>query len=178
MTATTPEHIGHEDDIVLMGHIAGVYGVKGWLKIHSHTAPRDNILNYNPWLLSFEGGAWEAREVLAGRRQGKGIVARIAGVDDRDQARLLIGTQIAIKRDQLAPLPEGEYYWHELIGLKVVNLQDIELGCVDHLFETGANDVLVVKGERERLIPYAVGPIVKDIDLAAGCMRVDWQPED
>ncbi len=161
-----------------MGHIAGIHGVRGWVKIHSHTSPRENILNYNPWLLDLEGQGWQARELLGGRRQGKGVVARIEGIDDREQARALIGTEIAIRREQLPPLGEGEYYWHELIGLRVVNLQDVELGTVDHLFETGANDVLVLRGQRERLIPYAVGPIVKDIDLVAGRMRVDWQEDD
>ena len=85
--------------------------------------------------------------------------------------------EIAVPREQLPELAENEYYWSDLQGLTVVNLDGIELGEVSHLFETGANPVVVVKGERERLIPYIWGQAIRDVDLQAGRMIVDWDPD-
>ena len=164
------------DTLVTVGRISGVYGVKGWLRIYSHTEPRDNILNYNPWQLRLADG-WRSVELLDGRPQGKGVIAYLAGCDDRDQAARWVDTEIAVRRSQLPATQAGEYYWRDLIGLRVVTLDGEELGTVDHLLETGAHDVLVVQGQRERLIPYVLGDVISTVDLAAGELRVDWDPE-
>jgi 16S rRNA processing protein RimM len=165
-----------DDEMIILGRISGLFGVKGWVKIYSHTSPREGILRYKTLYLK-QDGSWQAFELAAGQAQGKGVVAKLAGYDDRDQAASLIGVDIAIKRDQLPPLQAGEYYWTDLEGLRVENLEGVDLGVVSHLFETGANDVLVVKGERERLIPYTQGMAVKEVDLQAGRILVDWDPE-
>ncbi len=124
-------------------------------------------------------GEWQETPLLAGRKQGKGIIASIEGCTDRDQATLLQGAEIAIRSEQLAVLGENEYYWADLIGLDVYNQEDLLLGRVERLVETGANDVLVVKGkdEREILIPFALPQIIKQVDLEMGRMVVDWQPD-
>ncbi len=163
------------DRLVALGRISGVYGVQGWVKVHSDTRPRENILRYSPWYLRREGG-WEARRVLAGRPHGKTLVARIEGCSDRDQARALMGTTIAVRRSQLGDAGDG-YFWTDLEGLAVETLEGVALGTVDHLVETGANDVLVVKGERERLIPWLPGQVIREVDLEAGRIRVDWDPD-
>jgi 16S rRNA processing protein RimM len=162
--------------MILMGRVSGLFGVKGWLKIYSHAAPREGILDYKVWYLMRDGN-WQPFRVAAGQRQGKSVVAHLEGYDDRDQATPLLGSDIAIRREQLPALADGEYYWSDLEGLRVVNLQGIELGVVSYLFETGANDVLVVKGERERLIPYTLGMAVKSVDLQDGLLTVDWDPD-
>jgi 16S rRNA processing protein RimM len=165
-----------QNEPLILGEIVGLFGVKGWLKIRSDTRPREGIFSYTPWLLGRDKH-WRPAELLAGKVQGKGLVAQLQGITDRDQAASLIGTQIAINRDQLPTLPEGEYYWWQLVGLQVKNLQHEVLGTVDRLMETGANDVLIVKsqlaGEEERLIPHIPDVVVK-VDLEAGTLIVDW----
>jgi len=165
-----------------MGQISGLYGIHGWVKIFSHTSPRENILNYSLWLIgkdNAEGGTrkWKSVQISHGRKAGKTLICHIEGYDDPETARKLIGTDIAVNRDQLAETEQGEYYWSDLQGLKVKTLTGLHLGTVDHLFETGANDVLVVKGERKRLIPYITGQTVIKVDLANGVMQVDWDPD-
>jgi 16S rRNA processing protein RimM len=166
-----------EDDYIVMGRISGLYGVRGWVKVFSHSQPRDNILRYTTWYLQRER-QWVKTRLEDGRTQGKGVVAKLEGCDDRDAAAALMDTTIAIHRSQLPKAPAGEYYWAELQGLRVSNLQGVELGVVDHLLETGANDVLVVKqGPTERLIPFVQGQFVTAIDLETGEMTVDWDPD-
>jgi len=175
-TATpTPERAG-ERDVVVVGRISGVYGVRGWVRVRSYTEPRENILRYSPWLLKSSDG-WRSCALEEGRPHGKGIVVRLAGYEDRERAAALIGVEVAVRREQLPPLPAGEYYWADLIGLEVVTREGVSLGRIDHLLETGANDVLVVQGERERLIPYLPEQVVLGVDLDGGVMRVDWDPE-
>ena len=150
--------------------------MRGWVRVYSHTRPRENILRYSPWYVK-RAGEWRPMPLAGGRRHGKGVVARLEGCVDRDQARLLIGADIGLRREQLPELPEGEFYWADLEGLAVEDLKGRPLGRVDHLLETGANDVLVVRGERERLIPFVYGQVVLDVDLRAGRIRVDWDPD-
>lgn len=159
-----------------LGKISGVFGVKGWVKVYSYTDPREGIYEYSPWLIN-QKGQWREVKVEAGQRNGKMIIVKLAGVDDRDQAQLLMGARIAIEPQQLEALDDGQYYWRQLEGLKVVTTAGVELGRVDHLMETGANDVMVVKGDRERLIPFTQGHAVQKVDLAAGVVTVDWDPE-
>lgn len=166
------------NDMVKLGRISGVFGVKGWLKVHSDTEPRENILNYSPWYLLING-QWQPRKVLAGRVHNKGLVVQLEGCDDRDLAATLVRTEIAITLEQL-PRPEaGEYYWRDLTGLQVKTLDGVDLGKITNLMETGANDVLVVKAGdgRERLIPFIREQVVTHVDLQAGTMTVDWDPE-
>jgi 16S rRNA processing protein RimM len=159
---------------LLLGRISGIYGVKGWIKVFSYTRPAENILNYPSWYLKHrdEETLYKVRE---GRPQGKGLVASLEGIEDRDIARLLVGADIYIERDQLPSLPEGEYYWTDLLGLQVINRQGQSLGEVVEILETGANDVLVVKGESRELIPWVWGTYLLDVDLEAGRITVDWQ---
>lgn len=162
-------------DYVVVGRISGLYGVKGWFKVFSHTSPTENILGYSPWYL-FQLGVWVANTPQAGRGQGKGIVAKLVGCDDRDHAAALLGLDIAIRRDQLPEPEPGSYYWADLQGLRVVTANGVELGRVAYLFETGANDVMVVKGGRERLIPF-IPQVLLEVDLDGGLIRVDWDPD-
>ncbi len=168
--------MNNQQERVVIGKIVGLYGVRGWVKIFSDTQPKENIFNYTPWQIK-TGGAWQPMTILAGRTQGKGLVAQLKGCDDREQARLFIGAEISIFRQQMPEAGEGEYYWSDLIGLEVINLKDEPLGRVDHLLETGANDVLVVKGEREHLIPFVLKHTVREVDLVAGTLRVDWDAD-
>jgi len=168
-----------KQDWVSVGKLNGLFGVKGWVKIFSNTQPKENILNYSPWYLK-RGGQWQEFKLLSGKLHGKGVIAHLAGCTDRDIAAELIGSEIAIKREQMAPPASGEYYWADLVGLKVKNLDGVELGKIDSMLETGANDVIVVQGKsdegkkRERLIPFVTEEVVHEVNLEQGFMTVDW----
>ena len=159
-----------------VGRISGVFGVKGWVKVFSFTDIRENILNYSPWLLKKDS---ETRSVavIDGKLQGKAVVAQLDGVNDRDQAARLMGWDVFITPEQLPKVAKGEYYWSDLIGLTVETNLGVQLGIVDSLLETGANDVVIVKGERERAIPFLQGQTIINIDLDAGRIVVDWDPD-
>ena len=159
---------------VVLGRISGLFGVKGWVKVYSYTEPREAVLDYGRWLLSAKDG-WREATVAEGQRHGKTIIARIDGYIDRDQAAELIGMDIAIPRDEMHGTESGEYYWSDLEGLRVVHRDGTELGRVDHLIETGANDVMVVKGEQERLIPFVMDKVILGVDLDKGEIEVDWE---
>lgn len=146
------------------------------MRVFSYTEPRENIMVYQPWYLR-RGGNWQPRQVAEGQRHGKGVVARLEGCEDRGQALALVNFEIGVRRDQLPATAPGEYYWQDLLGLEVLTLQGESLGKVDHLLETGANDVLVVQGERERLIPFVLHQTVKRVDLQAGVIQVDWDKD-
>lgn len=164
-------------DYLNAGEISGVFGVKGWVKVFSFTDPRENILRYSPWILQKNKQTREIK-VIGGQRQGNNVVAELEGIADRDTALALMGWQILISKQQLPKTQPGEYYWADLVGLKVETQDGIKLGVVDHLLETGANDVLVVlDGETERLIPFLQQQTVLSIDLDVGLMVVDWDPD-
>lgn len=162
--------------LVIMGKIAGAYGIKGWVKVMSFTHPPEKILRYRPWQL-LKDGQPQVVKVKSGKPHGKTLVAWLEGIDDRNQAELLNGYEIAIERQQLPKLDNNEYYWSDLIGLKVINLQGIEFGVVTSLVETGANDVLVVQGERERLVPWILEQVIIKVSLEEGLMTVDWDAD-
>jgi len=169
------------DEFIIVGKVSGLYGVRGWVRVYSHTQPRENILTYPIWYLQ-DGAGWSPFKLESGRPHSKGIVAKFVDYDDRDQAIELQQKTIAIKRDQLPVLEEGEYYWEQLVGLNVRNLEKIDFGTIDSMLETGANDVMVVKEanqepEQERLIPFVQGDVIKEIDLDAGTMLVDWDAD-
>jgi 16S rRNA processing protein RimM len=165
-----------DDRWVVLGRVSGLYGVRGWFRVHSETRPREGILDYSPWFLG-RGGRWEERRLAAGRPLGKGVVASLEGCEDRDQAALLVGAPIAVRRSQLGAAAPGEYYWADLEGLEVRTVDGVLLGRIDHLLETVSNDVMVVRGDRERLLPFLRGQVVKRVDLAGGVVEVDWDPE-
>lgn len=160
---------------VTLGRIAGIYGVRGWLRVRSYTDPREGILDYPRWWLG--DGERREYEVTGGHRQGAGVVANLAGVVDREAARTLIGAKIAVPRSLLPPT-DG-YYQADLIGLAVENRDGVALGHISGFVATGGYDVVVVEdGSRERLIPFAPGHYVERISLDEGRMVVDWHPED
>jgi len=169
------------EDLVVLGKIVSVHGVKGEVKVYSFTEPLTNVLNYPHWTLKRDGEVKQV-EVASGRLQGKVLVARLKGLDDREVARTFAGFDICVPRGQLPELSDGDYYWYQLEGLKVIDQAGQLLGKIDHLFETGANDVIVVKpctdslDGRERLLPYTE-QCVLSIDLSAGEMRVDWDAD-
>ncbi len=165
-----------DDRQVLLGRIVGVFGIEGWVKLHSFTEPRDNIFRYRPWTLRAASGGQTTVERPQGRSQGKGIVARLPEVSDRDAAAGLVGAEVWVPREVLPKARDGEYYWADLEGLEVFTVEGVSLGQVTHLFATGANDVLVVKGERERLIPFVPGQQVVRVDLDGKRIEVDWDP--
>lgn len=166
---------GLGDKLVVVGRISGLYGVRGWVKIFSYTQPRENIVNYSPWLLR-RNGSRECYEIAEGRKQGKGIVAHLAGIDDRDAAAALVGSEILVAREQFPEAGDDEFFWTDLIGLRVETEDGRPIGVVDHLMETGANDVLVVDGEQRVLVPFVMNDIVKRVDIDGGLIIVDWDP--
>jgi 16S rRNA processing protein RimM len=167
--------VQHDSDLICVGHILGAQGVKGWVKVYSNTSPRVNIVNYSPWLVEQDDGLNPIG--VSGREQGKHIVARLDGIEDRSHAEALAGCKLFINAAQLPGLENGEYYWSDLIGMTVETLQAEPLGVVESMLETGADDVMVLKGERERLVPFVLDEIVRTIDLENRRMIVDWPPE-
>ncbi len=151
--------------------------MRGWVRVYSFTQPRENIIQYKPWYLRRDNGDWREAELEQGRAHGKGVVARLADCADRDQAQLLMGYEIGIREDRLPTLRPGEHYWKDLVGLQVLNIDGEDFGKVDHLLETGANDVLVVKGERQRLVPFVMKQVIVEVDLEQGLIRVDWDKD-
>ena len=176
----------------LLGHITGVSGLKGWPQVHSDTDPRENIVSYPHWWVQ-QSGSWRKVGVLGGRPQGKTIVVQIDGVTTPEQASLLIGATIAVDRDAMPQLGSGEYYWADLAGMQVKTLEGVVIGPVSRLFETGANDVLVVSDERESpdnqqlgsagksagevLVPWLVPDVITEVDMTKRTITIDWDPD-
>ena len=159
---------------VALGYISAVHGIKGWVKVHSWTRPMEAILDYQPWLL---GDDKRPVKIVDGRKQGKGLAALLPGFDSREQAVALVGQQIFVAREQLPTTAKDEYYWSDLEGLEVHTTKGELLGRVERLMETGANDVLVIRGQREHLVPFVQGQYVTRVDLEGGLIIVDWDPE-
>ena len=160
-----------------VGRVAGTYGVRGWLRIQPYTTKSETILDYQPWRVRQRSGAVKIPTVLEAQVHGKGLIVRIAECEVREEAEHWTGGTIECPISALPALPAGEYYWGELLGLMVETVEGVVLGPVHRLLETGANDVLVVTGTRERLIPYVPGSVIRDVDLEHGVIRVDWDPE-
>lgn len=166
----------------VIGRITSVFGVKGWLKVFSFTDPIEGILDYTDWVLDLDGKRIPI-ELEEGRRQGRAIVVRLKGINGRELARTYCGAEVRVPTAELPVLPEGEFYWLQLQGLDVFTVEGECFGRVDHLIETGSNDVLVVHAttgsidQRERLIPYLPDTVVRKVDLAERKMIVDWDPE-
>ncbi|MGI9211429.1 MAG: ribosome maturation factor RimM [Methylococcaceae bacterium] len=160
---------------VIVGVVQAPFGVKGWVKLRSYTDPIDNIFKYSPWIYLVDTG--DQRILCEGRRNGDGLVARFKGIEDRDAAVLIRGKPVYADRSSFPQPAPGEYYWADLIGLTVTNTQDIGLGIVSDMMSTGAHDVMIVTGNRERLIPFVKDHYVKEVNLDAGYILVDWDEE-
>lgn len=165
----------------VMGKVTSVYGVKGWVKVLSYTQPRENLCKYKHWTLEHSGKTMNVK--VQSKVHGKGVIAQIDGCQDRDLAKKYCDYLITIPKDELPELGAGEFYWHQLEGLQVKTVAGTLLGKVNHLLETGSNDVLVVRkcegsiDGKERLIPYLPEDVVKNVDLSDGLIEVDWDPE-
>lgn len=162
---------------ILVGRIHGAFGVRGELKLESFTEPAPTIFRYQPWTLRDAQGREREFEGARGRVTNKGLVATFPDIADRDAAEALRGTEIYVSRSVLPPPKPGEYYWVDLEGLRVVNTEGADFGTVSHLFSTGANDVLVARGERERMIPFLEPDYIKSVDFDAGVITVDWDAD-
>ena len=163
--------------LILMGRVTGAFGVRGDVKIESWTEPRAQIFRYQPWTLRAANGIERELSGARGRDTGKHVVATLPGCEDRDAAEALRGTEIWVPREVLPPPKADEYYWVDLEGLRVVTVDGVALGEVSHLLSTGANDVMVVRGERERMLPFVQPDYVRSVDFDSGTITVDWDPE-
>ncbi|MFT2111534.1 ribosome maturation factor RimM [Marinomonas sp. 2405UD68-3] len=167
---------------LVVGRITSVFGVKGWVKLYSHTEPMQGIFDYPNWWLKTPSG-WQSIELNQGRLQGRGLVAAVKGYHDRDLVKEICGMDIYTDANNLPTLDDGDYYWSQLEGLKVITKEGVLLGKVFQMMETGANDVLVVRAcegsfdREERLLPYSPDQFVLSINLEQKEMVVDWDPE-
>jgi 16S rRNA processing protein RimM len=158
--------------------VSGAFGIRGEAKLESWTEPRAAIFNYQPWILRDVHGNERELRGVRGKQTGKYTVASFPDVTDRDAIEAMRGTEIYVPRSALPPPSEGEYYWVDLEGLRVVTVDGVSLGEVSHLFATGANDVLVARDdERERMIPFVTPQYVTSVDFQNGVVTVDWDPE-
>ena len=167
--------------MIVLGRIVAPFGVQGWLRIHPFGDDPEAWRNMPQWWLAADAEApaasWKAHAPEGVKRHGDGVVAKLAGIDDRDAAEALGSCYIGAPREALPAPAQDEYYWSDLIGVAVLNRQDQRLGRVKSLIETGAHQVLVVvDGERERLLPF-VGHVVRAVDVAEAVIRVDWDSD-
>lgn len=161
-----------EEELICVGHILGAHGIKGWTRVYSNTSPRNNIAGYGILLLESNNGP--VKKLVKGQTTGKHILIKLEGIEDRTAAEALTGQKLYISERQLPELQADEYYWSELIGMSVESVRSEPLGTVDSMLETGADDVLVVQGDRERLIPFVLGEIVTLVDRDNKRIVVDW----
>ncbi|MEW9810011.1 MAG: ribosome maturation factor RimM [Candidatus Symbiodolus clandestinus] len=175
--------MGVNQQPLIVGTFGAPYGVRGWLKVHAMTENRYDMIKYQPWLVQRQG-SWSPILLADWKQPDKNLLVKLAGIDDRDSAQSMVSSTIAIDATQLPPLPDGEYYWCQLIGCQVVNTANYRLGIVTQLLETGANDVLVVKAtandiysKSERLLPWIEPRVIQQVDLANRLLTVDWDPE-
>ena len=163
--------------MITVGRLHGAFGVRGEVKLESFTDPHRAIAKYQPWTLRDARGNERVCEGVRVREGGKGLIATMAGIEDKDAADALRGTDVLVPRSALPPPAPGEYYWVDLEGLRVANLEGADFGTVSHLFSTGANDVLVAQGERERMIPFKTPDYIVSVDFDAGVVTVDWDAD-
>lgn len=165
------------NDLVVMGRVVAPYGVLGWVKVHPDTEVFDGLFDYATWWLGKEGN-WRELKVESAKIHNDVLVVKLEGINDRDAALACKSQQIAIPRASLPTLDDDEFYWSDLIGLNVVNQQQVNFGQITDVFATGANDVIVAKSElgQERLIPYIAQTIV-DVNMETKTMLVDWDAD-
>ena len=159
-----------------MGKVLVPYGVNGWVKVYSFTEKLESFLTYKKLFLSKDQKNWLEINIKEIKVHGKTIIAKFSEIADRNQAENYKDYLIGVPKDYLPQLNDNQYYWNDLIGLEVLNLQDVSFGLVDTYIETGANDVIVVKGDRERLIPYTSMTVLK-IDTIKDKIIVDWDED-
>lgn len=168
--------------MVVLGRVIAPFGVQGWIKLNPIGGMADDLAVWRAmpawWLGSdAEGTEWRRYELEGLKPHGKGLVAKLKGVDDRTAAEAIDGSYFAVPHEALPPPEKDEYYWADLIGLEVVNTQGVKLGSVAELIETGANDVLVVReGKTERLLPF-IAQVIKEVDVPNKVIRVDWEAD-
>jgi 16S rRNA processing protein RimM len=164
------------EELIALGRISGVHGVRGWVKVFSYTDPRENVLGYPEWWLT-RGRERRLFRVRDGRAGGRTIIAELESIEDRDAAEAWVGAEIAVERSSLPDPAEGEYYWADLIGLEVRDSRGERLGRIGQMLETGAHDVMVIGREEgdDLLIPFVIDEIVKAVRLEEGCIVVDWE---
>jgi 16S rRNA processing protein RimM len=158
-----------------LGVLRGAYGVKGWLRVRPHSAEAAVLRSCRRWWLLGE----QARqvEVTAARRQGSALVAKLQGCDTPEQAERLRGVPVGVSRAEFPPAGDGEVYWVDLIGARVVNRSGIELGTVSNVVSSGAQELLEVRqDDTVRLVPM-VRRHVDEVDLATRTVRVDWEAD-
>jgi 16S rRNA processing protein RimM len=162
---------------ILVGRIHGAFGVRGEVKLESLTEPQGNLVRYQPWILRDAAG--REREVSGAKARvgGKGLIGTLPGTEDRDAAEALRGSELFVPRSALPPPKDNEFYWIDLEGLRVENLEGVDFGRAAFVFPNGANDVLVVRGDRERMIPWVRPDFVRELDFDAGRILVDWDAD-
>lgn len=186
---------------VTLGEITGVHGLQGWVKVFSFSRPREQIFEYNEWYLTAGKLARKVKglksnltsqqaiqpnkvTLITGRIQGKTLVAQLKGVHSHADAKALVGMTISVLHDELEVLAEDQYYWRQLIGLKVVSIEGESFGVITEMLETGANDVMLVTRQasdsqesdvksQSWAIPW-IDDVVIDVDLDAKLIKVDW----
>lgn len=161
---------------IRVGRVSGVYGVKGFVRVFSETEPREEIARF-PRLWVGNRDCWTCLEVESGRAHGQGVVLRFSGIEDRERALAMKGLELAIEREWLPEPMEGEFYRADLLGLDVVNVGGVSLGQLEDFIETGANDVMVIRGMREHLVPWIQGSFVQAVDLVERRIIVDWDED-
>lgn len=170
------------ENLIIVGKLGSSYGIRGWLRVFSFTEEPDSLFDYKPWYIQ-RAGKWQEVEVESFKPHNQDTIVKLKGIDDRDDANLLTNFEIYVNAQDLPDLDEGDFYWKDLIGCKVVTINGYDLGQVSDLMETGSNDVLVVKanlkdafGAKERLIPFVEEQFIKQVDLSAKQITVDWDP--
>jgi 16S rRNA processing protein RimM len=161
---------------VVLGRIGGPHGLAGWVKVHSFTEPLEGIVNYGPWELA-RGASLGRKAVLEWKRAGSGLAVRLEGVRSREDAQELTGAEVRVERCELPEPGPGEVYWHDLMGLEAYSPAGVPLGRVTGVLELPAHPVLVLRGERERLVPL-VAERLAGVDLEGGRLTLDWHPDD
>jgi 16S rRNA processing protein RimM len=174
--------VSTEEKQIILGKVGAVYGIKGWLKIHSFTDETEAILDYFPWSLKL-GNNTQTVDITDWRKHNKVLIVKVAGIDDRDDAQALVGSEILTNEAALPELSQDDFYWRDLIGMSVVTNKGYDLGVVTDMMETGANDVLVVKAnlkdgfsKKERLIPYLFEQVIESVSIENKQICVDWDP--
>lgn len=175
----------NKENLIIVGKLGSSYGIRGWLRVFSFTEDPNSIFDYSPWYISNANKAdqWQQVEVESAKPHSQDTIVKLKGIEDRDQANALTNYEIYVDATKLPALDEGDFYWKDLIGCQVITVNGYDLGQVTDLMETGSNDVLVVKanlkdafGAKERLIPFVEDQFIKQVDLTAKKIIVDWDP--
>jgi 16S rRNA processing protein RimM len=161
---------------VVLGRVGGPFGVRGWVKVQSYTDPVEGIARFPVWEL-YRGSSLGRRGLLEWKRAGSGVAVCLEGVDTREAAQALNGAEVRVERAELPPTAPGEYYWHDLMGLDAFTPGGGPLGRVAGILDLPAHPVLVLEGDRERLVPL-VGERIVAVDIDAGRLTLDWHPDD